>query len=354
MNVDPHVGVHARYEDVETAVAIEVEHLGAHRAPWTPGKVSRCRVAKALSSLIQPNVIATLHVEDVQIGELVAVYIEDGCVPTPASVDERHRSGHILKPVPAEVSVQDARFRAIGMQMSHERIAEANVVTAAPALIRGVHAYVRDEQIQQAIAVIVEEDRAGRVADVSHTGSPRDVAKPSTACILEETVAVPNRGDEEVGISIVIRVAERAAGRNHVRHRETCRGGSVDEAPGALVQPELVGAELCSEIEIGVTVPIDVGRAHARAVVVVYELVVLARIVDDTIPKRDTAGAESICVAEIVEHARPSQRICLLAASLEEPGWSAGCLQLAAVGILIVPTGAGAQKTDQRDVKARG
>src|SRR5205823_5302022 len=83
--------------------------------------------------------------------------------------------------------------------------------------------------------------------------------------------------DEEVGIAVVVDVGECATHGDLIRHGQPGSGGDVHEPTTAEVLPELVGAELREEIEIGEAVAIDVGRAQAAAVVVVSQLVRLAR-----------------------------------------------------------------------------
>jgi len=54
--------------------------------------------------------------------------------------------------------------------------------------------------------------------------------------------------------------------------------GDIHESVVTLVLPELVGAELGGKVQIGKTIAIDVGGAHSESVVVVSQLVRLARI----------------------------------------------------------------------------
>src|SRR5436309_1058586 len=60
-------------------------------------------------------------------------------------------------------------------------IAETDVVAAGPARVAREHTHVGDEQIEQAVTIVVEKDGAGRMADVAHTGRGGDVAEHPVA-----------------------------------------------------------------------------------------------------------------------------------------------------------------------------
>src|SRR5256885_7223494 len=145
------------------------------------------------AALVQPQVITSLHVQDVQVRISVAIDVERGGVAAPALVDESDIARHIPEPIAAEVMIKNARLGALGMQMPHERVAESDEITPGSALVRGIDADVGDEEIEQAVAVVVEKDRTRRVADVADASRLGDVAKFSAAQILEEMVAVPHR-----------------------------------------------------------------------------------------------------------------------------------------------------------------
>ena len=159
------------------------------------------------------------------------------------------------------------------MEVAHERVAQTDVVVARPTLVAGIHTHIRHEQIEEAVAVIVEEHRTGGVADVSHCCLSGDVAKRSMSEVFKQPIPVAHRRDEEVGIAVVVDVGERASDRDGVRHFEPRLFGDIHEPTFALVLPELVGAELRGEIKIGQTIAIDVRGTEAGSVVVVHQLV---------------------------------------------------------------------------------
>ena len=54
--------------------------------------------------------------------------------------------------------------------MTREGIGQSHVLTLRPFLVTGVLAHVADQQVEQAIVVIVEENSSGRMADQIEAG----------------------------------------------------------------------------------------------------------------------------------------------------------------------------------------
>ena len=142
------------------------------------------------------------------------------------------------------------------------------------------------------------------MARVADAGGGRDVAERPGAQVFEEMVPVPHGRHEEIGIAVVVDIGKRAPDGDLVRHRYTGIARDVDELVVARVAPELVCPELRQEVEVGTTVAIDVGCADAAAMIVVDELVVLARVIHDPVLERDTAFAAPVGEMEIVRNAR--------------------------------------------------
>ena len=155
----------------------------------------------------------------------------------PGGVLEARRFGDVLELVAAEVAIEDRPLRAIGMQVSGERVEDAFVGAAVALLVERVLADVGDEEIEQAVAVVVEEDRARRVAVGSFdAGLGGDVGEVAVTVVLEEQVSVADAGDEEVGIAVVVDVRERRAdARATAVDGQSARLGDVLEAAAAEV-----------------------------------------------------------------------------------------------------------------------
>src|SRR3982751_2316787 len=265
-----------------------------------------------LAALVQPEVIPALHVEDIQILKPIVVDVERGRVATPALVDEAGRPGDISEAIAALIPVQDARLGALRMEMSHERVTQSDEVSTRATLVGGIHADVGHEQIEFSVVVVIEENGARGMSGVSHPGRLGDVAEATAANVLKEMIAVAHCRYEQIGIAVVVDVSERAADRDRVRHLQPGRFCDVSEPATALILPQLVGAELRDEVQIGQSVAIDVGRANTGAVIVVDELVSLARIVDHPVLEVDSALAHTISEPKVVQDSGRRRQLLLL------------------------------------------
>jgi hypothetical protein len=130
------------------------------------------------------------------------------------------------------------------------------------------------------------------------------VAKLSISKILEEAIPVSHCRDEEVRISIIVDVRERARDRDRVRHGEACLVGDIPKSSVPQIPPELAGAQLGGEVEIREAIAIHVGGAHAIPVIIVNELVGFTRVVYDAVLERDAASLSLIRKPEIVRCTR--------------------------------------------------
>ena len=96
----------------------------------------------------------------------------------------------------------------LGVEVALEGVAEPDIVPARSLLVGRVAADVGDEEIQQSIAVVVEEDRGRGMADIFEAGLFRDVGEVTASIVDEQVVATANRRDEQIGVAIVIDVGE--------------------------------------------------------------------------------------------------------------------------------------------------
>src|SRR2546430_2621001 len=170
------------------------------RSPRGLGEVVFGSVPETLPAFVQPEMIRPLHVEDVEVWKAVVVRVDHGGVAAPAEIHQPDFARDVLEPVAAEVVVQNARFGARGVRVTVEGVGPADVIAAGPLLFGGVDADVGDEEVEQAVAVIVEENSARGVTAVADAGLRGDVAKLPAAQVLEQSVAVTHRGDEQIGI----------------------------------------------------------------------------------------------------------------------------------------------------------
>ena len=95
-------------------------------------------------------------------------------------------------------------------------IREPHEEVFSPLLVGSIAAHVRDEQVEQPVAIMVEEHGAGRVRGLSHASQCGDVGESSAALVAEEPVSVPHRRHEQVGAAIVVNVRARAPDRDDI------------------------------------------------------------------------------------------------------------------------------------------
>src|SRR4051812_18658217 len=149
--------MHARQEEIEPAVAIRVENLDSHSTPGPLGEIALRCFAEARSTLVDPEMIGALHVEDVEIRESVVIGVQHGRIAAPARVVEANVTSNFLKPIAAEVVVQETRFGAVRMQVTEKGVVPADEVAARPARLGRETAHIRDEEIEPPVTVVIEE-----------------------------------------------------------------------------------------------------------------------------------------------------------------------------------------------------
>src|SRR5207253_2181527 len=146
-----------------------------------------------------------------------------------------------------------------------------------------------------------------------------DVAEFPAAQVLEQAVAVPHCGYEQIGIAVVVDVGERATHGDGVVHREARLIRDVREPTTPEVLPQLVGPELRDEVQVGEPVAIDVRRAQSRPVIIVDLLVRLARVVHHVVLEADAAGRSPVSEAKVVRDTRAGGQLAFLAGTPEQP-----------------------------------
>ena len=158
-----HVRVHVAQHQVHTTVVVEVEELDSHGAPRRAWKMLRAAIDKAtttLGLLADPIVVVTLHVEHIELRVAVAIEIDERGIAAPAAVSQAHLFGNLLEPLAVDVAIEEAVLGALGIEMTAEGVLQSDVIAARSLLVDGVDADTGDEQVQKAIVVVVEEDRA--------------------------------------------------------------------------------------------------------------------------------------------------------------------------------------------------
>ena len=131
---------------------------------------------------------------------------------------------------------------------------------------------VRDEEVELAVAVVVEPGGAGREGGVAQAGLRGHVAELAGAFVVKEVVAAES-GDVDVVAAVVIVIADRhaeavdfdveAAAARHVGERAVAvvaveRGGGV-----AAVRDEVLAVDE-EDVEPAVAVDVEEGAARAH------------------------------------------------------------------------------------------
>ena len=133
---------------------------------------------------------------------------------------------------------------------------------------------VEQEHVQIAVAVIVEEQRLGRIALEVEAVLLRLVAeRPVVVVDVEHVPAVDaeviDATHVEIHVAVAVDVGRGDAGLPADRIGDAGALGHVLEAVVALVQIEAIRAAVGREVEVGEPVVVDVSDRDAAAVVVV-------------------------------------------------------------------------------------
>ena len=139
------------------------------------------------------------------------------------------------------------------------------------------------------------------MAGVIQACSMADVFKAVFAQVPEQMIAVADRGDEQIGKTVIIDVGKGGGDGNLVGQSDSSALRYVLEFPAAEVPIQPVCAELRGEIDIEQAVPIYICHGQPIAVIVMDWLVVLSGIVNRVVLKLDFAGGETVLETEVME-----------------------------------------------------
>src|ERR1700722_6281437 len=109
------------------------------------------------------------------------------------------------------IFVEHGMLKAIGMQMPFEGVGDSNVFALRPFFVVGVFADIADEEIEQAVIVVIEKKRAGGVSGEAKPGFLRNVGEVAMPVILEQGISAENDRDEKIRGPIIVDVGESRA-----------------------------------------------------------------------------------------------------------------------------------------------
>ena len=265
------------------------------------GKYSAVLSTNVVPALVLEVVPVSLHVQHEKIGPAVAVQIGHARIAAPAGRPQSDVSGHVLEAIVSGVPVEDGILEAVRMRVAQKRVRQADVRAVRPFLVGGVLADIADQKIDQAVAVEVEEHRAGGMRHQIDARLFADVLEVSVSVVLEQHIAAAYRGDEQILIAVVVDVGERGGDADSAGQPDARLLRDVPEPASAQILPQLVAADLVDEVDVVQTVAVDVRHGDAVAVIVVDRLVVLARVVDDVVNEGDAAFLDPVGELELVE-----------------------------------------------------
>ncbi len=260
------VGKHVGDDHVGPAIVVEIGRIDAHR------RVTRVADGcgnglgeRAVAVVVVEKIVFLEIIRDVEIGTAVAVQVA------------RHDAQTVSLHATIDVGLV-AHVDKVTAVVSIQAIARARVTRHAlrvhAARPLGVHGVIQHIHVQIPVAVVVEEQRLGAVADVVESVLARPVGERAVAIIDEEHVAAVHRevidaGDVDVDIAVAVHVGHRHAGLPALGIGHAGVRGDVLEVVIASVQVEPVGSDVRREVEIGKAVVIDVADGDTTAVVVV-------------------------------------------------------------------------------------
>ncbi len=266
------LGQHVGGVDVGPAVVVHVGDVEAHREVADGGRLAVQHFGEGAVALVDVEVVAFEEVvRDVDVGPAVAIDVahdhaeaEPDLAPKDAGV-----CAHVHE-VPAIVAVQ------LG---SAERIALVALVAEAEAR-DGLGRVADQEQVQIAVAIVVEERGLDRVAGVGDAvgGGPLDErGDPVRVQPLVDVELVgaalpgdfPGVADVDVQPAVAVDVGDGDAGRPGPGVRDAGCGRDVPEVEAAEVQVESGAALVGREHHLRQAVARQVTERDAAAVVVV-------------------------------------------------------------------------------------
>jgi hypothetical protein len=205
-----------------------------------------------------------------------------------------------------------------------ESVGHGAMEPAYPGLFLSVCADVADKEIQQPIAVVIQEGNSRRVRHVINAGVAGDIAKLAATKILEEHIAAADGRHEKISISVIVDVCESSGHMNATGKRSAGLFGYVLEPAAAQISPKLVGPQLIDEIQIDAAVIVDVCRGNAGAMVVMGWLPPLESVVYAVLEEGDLAIIDAVCEMKIPAGFVCGRGLDLLALPFGEEPWYVG------------------------------
>ena len=235
-------------EQVFVAVEIEVARRDAHAAFGSARRIQRGAGQQAVVGEravvpIDPQLVRRAVVGDVDVEPAVAVVVAHrDAEPRAVRLRDAGRGGAVDEASTAVVAKQPGGHGAIRARAAV--VARARRVVALLVGRRREVDVVRDEEIERAVAVVVEERGAGAPSGIREARLLRDVGERAVAVVVKERQRAERR-DEQILVAVVVVVADRGA--HAVSAQSDSRGlrdvRETQRAPAIGANDEIVAEE---------------------------------------------------------------------------------------------------------------
>jgi hypothetical protein len=122
---------------------------------------------------------------------------------------------------------------------------------------------VRHKQVQVPIAINVRQRHRHAAGSRGHPGFSGDLGETPLAVIEKDAEPVPQRGHQQVQVTIPVQIGKGRPGRVLARAFDSCLARDIDEPPVAEVAVEHVVGVEPAEVEVAPAVAVDVAGGDA-------------------------------------------------------------------------------------------
>ncbi|HEV2672621.1 MAG TPA: hypothetical protein VGU74_16115 [Gemmatimonadales bacterium] len=149
---------------------------------------------------------------------------------------------------------------------------------------------IGDEEIEEAVVVVIKEHRGLRVADMTDAGRSGDILERAVSPVVPQHVATAGGGDEEIGPAVVVVIGECGCYADPIAQRHPGMRRHVSERPVAIVAIQGAGPVLVDEVDVVTPVIIDVADRESRAVIVEIDAKPLALLHGEVVHAKHNSG----------------------------------------------------------------
>ncbi len=105
---------------------------------------------------------------------------------------------------------------------------------------------------------------------------------------------MPDGGDEQVRIAVVVHIRKRAGAADPARQPYARLLRDVFKLPAAQIAEQLIGPPLVDKINVQFAISIHIRHRHAVAMIIMARHPILRRIIHGAVLKGDAAGTQPV------------------------------------------------------------